>query len=344
MKRTIALTWWSTWGHTFPLLSLYNHLNEDKQYRFIWFWEEWNLEEEIAYKNNIPFHSISAWKIRRYFDIRNFYEPLKNLTWIFQGIYYILKNKVNIIFSKWWYVSLPLCFAAVILRRNIYLHESDTVIWLSNKIISVFATKIFYTFPNNKIDWKKHIIVWQILNPELIENIHNINVSENTRLNVLVIWWTQGSKNIYMNLIKALPDLRDIKFHVILWEKNLQFENDFKDFSNVTTYDFLTQKEMWEKLKTIDIAITRWWSTSLWELYYFWIHSIIVPLSLSAWNHQEENAKFFHKTFGSDVLDENRNLSLELFKLLNKYRHLRKAWLNLKWFYDGLKKIEKELK
>lgn len=343
MKKIIALTgWWTGW-HIFPLLSLYNHLNEEWNYKFIWVWTEMSLEEEIAEKNNIPFFEISAWKIRRYFDYRNFYEPLKNLTGIFQWIFYIQRHKIDIVFSKWWYVSLPLCIAAKLLLKKVYIHESDTVWWLANKIIWFFADKVFYTFPNKKVDWKKHIVVWQILNPDLIENVHNINISENTRLNVLVIWWSQWSKNIFMNLLKALPDLRDIRFHVILWDKNLQFENDFKAYTNVTTYRFLDQKQIWEKMKLCDIALTRAWSTTLWELYYFGIHSIIIPLSNSAANHQVENASYFNKNYWSDILDENKNLSLEIFKLLNKYSHLRKAWLNLEWFYDALKKIEKEI-
>ena len=42
-----------------------------------------SLEEEIARTMRINFLDIPAWKIRRYFDLKNFYEPLKNLTWIF---------------------------------------------------------------------------------------------------------------------------------------------------------------------------------------------------------------------------------------------------------------------
>ncbi|PID87524.1 hypothetical protein CSB07_00970 [Candidatus Gracilibacteria bacterium] len=343
MKKTIALTGGSTGGHIFPLLSIYNHLNEEGKYNLIWIGNEMSLEEEIAEKNNIPFYGISAGKIRRYFDLRNFYEPLKNLTGIFQGIYYIFKHNIKIVFSKGGYVSLPLCIAAKLLGKKVYIHESDTVGGVANKIIGFFANKVFYTFPNKKIDGKKHIVVGQILNPELIENIHNINITENIKLNVLVIGGSQGSKNIFMNLLKALPDLGDIKFHIILGNKNLQFENDFKAYSNVHTYRFLSQKQMGEKMKITDIALTRGGSTTLWELYYFGIHSIIIPLSNSAGNHQKENAKFFNKNFGSDILDENNNLSLEIFKLLNKYKHLRKAGLNLEGFYDALKKIEKEI-
>lgn len=117
-KQNIAITWGSTWWHVFPLLSVYNYLKDKEQYKFIWIWEENSLEEEIAIKNNIDFYDIPAWKIRRYFDLRNFYEPLKNLTWIFFWIYYILKYNIDIVFSKGWYVSMPLCIAAFILRKK----------------------------------------------------------------------------------------------------------------------------------------------------------------------------------------------------------------------------------
>ncbi len=343
-KKIIALTWWSTWGHVFPLLSLYNYLREKKDYKFIWVWEEWNLEEEIANKNSIPFYHIPAWKIRRYIDIRNFYEPSKDLTWIAFWIYYILKYKIDIVFSKWGYVSLPLCIAARLLWKKVYIHESDTVTWITNKIISLIANKVFFTFPNKKVDNKKFFISWQILNPELIDYLTTLKVKENKELTVMVTAWSQWSKKIFENLLKILPDLQNIKFHIILWEKNMDFRKDFKKFNNTIVHDFITQKRLWKILKDIDIAIARWWATTLWELYYFWIHTIIIPLKNSAWNHQQKNAEFFNKNFWSNILDEDTKLSLELFKLLRKFKNLRKSGLNLEWFFDWLKKIKKEIK
>ena len=179
-KKTIALAWGSTWWHIFPLLSVYNYFNEDKEFNFIWAWEEDSLEEEIANKNNIQFLDIPAWKIRRYFDYKNFYEPLKNLTGIFFSIFYILKYKIDIIFSKWWYVSIPMCIAGFLLWKKIYIHESDTKAGIANKIIWFIATKVFYTFPNEKINDKKYLVSGQILNPEQLDNIKNLTVWINT--------------------------------------------------------------------------------------------------------------------------------------------------------------------
>lgn len=347
-KKNIALTWGSTWGHIFPLLSLYNYFSTEEKYNFYWFWEADALEEVVAEENHIEFYDIPCGKIRRYFDWRNFYEPLKNLSWVFFGIYYILSKNIDIVFSKWGYVSLPLCIAAFILRKPIYIHESDCVWGIANKVISKIATKTFYSFENSKTkaDWekmsdeRKHIFSWQILNPDLLEYITSLEIKENEKLEVLVIAGSQWSTRLFESVLQSLPDMWDINFTVILGEKNIHFKNDFQRFFNVTVHDFVDQKTLGKIYKKSDIAITRAWATTLWELYNFWVHAIIAPLSESAGNHQEKNAQYFEEKYGSNVLDENNNLSLEIFRLLQKYKTLRKSGVNLNDFFKSLKTIE----
>jgi UDP-N-acetylglucosamine--N-acetylmuramyl-(pentapeptide) pyrophosphoryl-undecaprenol N-acetylglucosamine transferase len=346
-RKTIALTGWATWGHVFPLLSIYNYFKEEDKYNFVWIWEENSLEDEVATKHEIPFYDIPAGKVRRYFDIKNFYEPLKNLTGIFFGIYYIWKYNIDIVFSKGWYVSLPLCIAAFILRKDIYIHESDVVWGIANRLISKIATKVFYSFDNKKTlkqsdMWEnaKHISVGQILNPELLDYITNLDVKENEKLEVLVIAGSQWSTTIFENLIKILPDLWDINLTVILWEKNLYFKEQFQKHFQVIVYDFVDQKTLWKIYKKTDIAITRAGATTLWELNNFGIHSIIIPLKNSAANHQQSNAEYFNENFGSNILDEEHNLSLEMFRLLQQFKALRKSGLNLNDFFKPLKKID----
>jgi len=205
--KKIIFTGWGTWGHTTPLVSLHNYLSENGEYNYMWLWERNSLEEEVAKTYNIEFHDISAGKIRRYFDIRNFYEPLKNLTGLFESLYHILKHKWDIVFSKWGFVSVPACIAAFILRKKIYIHESDSVMGLANKITSKLATKVFYSFPTEKLG--KHIHSGPIMNPEMLDSIQSVSKEENEKCNVLVIAGSQGSQRIFENLLKILPDCRD---------------------------------------------------------------------------------------------------------------------------------------
>ncbi|MDD2907672.1 MAG: UDP-N-acetylglucosamine--N-acetylmuramyl-(pentapeptide) pyrophosphoryl-undecaprenol N-acetylglucosamine transferase [Candidatus Gracilibacteria bacterium] len=344
-KKVIALTGGSTGGHIFPLLSIYNYLKEEKKYDFIWVGEEEGLEEEIARKNKIPFIDIPAGKIRRYYDVRNFYEPLKNLTGIVFGIYYILKNKIDIVFSKGGYVALPLCISAFILRKKIYIHESDTVSGIANRIIGKIATKVFYTFPNDKTESynEKYVLTGQILNPELIDNIDNLEIADNERLSVMIMAGSQGSTTIFEAMLNVLNHIDDIDFQVILGEKNMHFREDFKKNSNIMVHDFVTQKRLGKLLKQVDIAITRAGATSLWELNMFGIHSIIIPLEGSAGDHQNKNALYFKEKFGSDVIYENEDLEVEIYKKLQAYKTLRKSGLNLNGFFKPLQIIEKEI-
>jgi UDP-N-acetylglucosamine:LPS N-acetylglucosamine transferase len=108
-------------------------------------------------------------------------------------------------------------------------------------------------------------------------------------------------------------------------------------------HDFVTQKRLGKILKQTDIAITRWWATSLWELNMFWVHSIIIPLEWSAWDHQKKNAMYFNEKFWSDIIEESDDLEVEIYKKLQKYKNLRKASLNLNWFFKPLQIIEKEI-
>ena len=343
-KKTIALTWGSTGGHVFPLVSLYNYLEDTGDYDFLWFWEEDNLEEKIAQEAWIEFHDISAGKLRRYLDFRNLYEPLKNLTWIVESLYFIKKYNVDLVFSKGWYVSLPMAIWAKIMWKKLFVHESDTVSGISNRIVSKLADKVFYSFDNDTIDNSKHILSGQILNPELLDGLSNISVWENSRQKVLVTWGSQGSTAIFESLLEILPELDFIDFTIILWDKNTHFKEAFDKFTYVKVLDFVSQSDFGKILKVSDIAITRAWATSLWEQNAFGIHSIIIPLMASAWNHQEKNAIYFNDKFESDILYQNEQLSNSLKTKLTKYKNLRKAWLNLDNFFWSLKIIKANMK
>ena len=345
MKHThkVMFAWWETWGHVMPLVSLATYLREEGEYEFIWLWQRNSLEEEMAEVHNIQFKSISAWKIRRYFDIRNFYEPLKNLTGIIESIIHILRFKPDYIFSKGWFVALPVCIAGWILRKPIYIHESDSIMGSSNKLSSCFAQKIFYTFPWKYIDNIKHIHCWPIMHPEMIDHVTSMEMEENDRLKILVIAGIQWSTKIFQALLDILKDCKDVDFHIILWNKNLHFRQKFLPFPNVELYDFLKPAKLWNLMQTCDIAITRG-SSTLWELMYFGIHCIVIPFKATWWDHQSSNAQYFHTKYGFDVLDEEKELSLKIFRKIQKYKDTRKSNLNLEGFFDGLHAIEKELK
>gem|GEM_PF-575520 len=103
-------------------------------------------------------------------------------------------------------------------RKKIYIHESDVKNGLANRLIAKIATKVFYTFENPLTieNHPKHILSGQILNPELIDYLKNLDVAQNEKLTVMVMAGSQGSTRIFENLLKVLPHVPDMVFHIVL--------------------------------------------------------------------------------------------------------------------------------
>jgi len=317
MKK-IALAWGWTWWHITPLVSLYKYLwNEN--YVFFWIWENNSLEQKIAWENEIKFYGIRAGKLRRYFSLQTIIEPFKIISGIFQAIKILSEEKPDLIFSKWWFVSLPIAIAAYFLWIKLFLHESDSVPWLANKYVGKFASKIYLWFDVAKkyFDLRKTEVTWQILNPELFTDL--VEKPENLhRTQLLIIWWSQWSKRIFEYILWNIDKLNNYEITIVLWSLNSNMKEQFKSYSNITTYDFIDQNVLKNIYQKTDIAITRAWATSLAELELFGVKMIIIPLKESANNHQYYNAISYEKKWNimieewefdkiTPVLQENEN-------------------------------------
>ena len=327
--KKILLLWWWTGGHIMPLLAIYNSLKNDSNLEFFWVGERHSLEENIAGKNGIKFFSIKSGKLRRYFSFRTFVEPVNILIWIIQSIILLHKLKPDLIFSKWWYVSLPMAIAGKLFWIKLFLHESDSIPWLANRIVARFASKIFLGFESAKVYFKNREVevIGQILNPELFNNIEKSDVkSKNT--NLLVIAWSQWSTRIFEFLLRNIEKLKDFKINVILGSQNTVFREKFEKYSFVNVYDFVDQNILKNLYYTSDIAITRAGATTLAEIEAFNIGMIIIPLTESANNHQYYNALEYEKKWNV-LINENELNNYWIDKVL-KFDWYKKQLLDFK--------------
>lgn len=323
-----------TWWHIFPIASLIDFIKTDpkcnpktdKIYRF---GEKDGLEEKVSDDlikkyDNIKFVSIISGKIRRKPDLKEFIkntvDVFKFIWGVVQSIYYIKKYHIDVLFSKWGYISLPVSFACKLTHTRLIVHESDTNAGISTKLASKFAEKIYLGF-EGAIKWWE--FVGQILSDDLIKDINEKytnkeNIKDN-KTTVLINCGSLGSKTIHQTILDILWTHLATNFDrkVIVGLINKNFEEKYMWFENVEVIWFADQKKMWNLYQLSDISICRAGSTTLVEQKLFGIKQIILPIPRT--HDQFKNADYFKLKYNDVVIDQNnKNYKEKIIDTLSK--------------------------
>ncbi len=348
----IAMAWWGTGGHVFPIKSLLEYVFHNQKYasqikHIYWFWSKKSLEYTVfdwlkkTYNTNkkwyeIDFISIYSGKYRRETFLKAKIKNIRDLilfsVWVIQSLFCLLYYKIDVVFCKWWYIALPVVIAWWILRKKIIIHESDTHSGLVNKIAAKFAHKIFTWFDNVLTNSDT---IWQILSEEIVidQSEAKMFIKQYPELDlqkpcILVVWWSQWSQRLYQSIIKALESdktlQQDVNFLVVLGLLNKDLRPQFERFSNVICFDFVSQKEMGMLCYYCDIAITRAWTTSLAEQKLYDMKLFIVPIART--HDQYNNAHRYQENYQDILIDQkDENFLNKLIIEIKKYKNYKKV-------------------
>ncbi len=148
MKK-ILLTGGGTAGHVTPNLALIPGL-KSAGFDIHYVGTRTGMERGLVEKSGLPYHVISAGKLRRYFDLKNFTDLFRIIIGFFQSIILILKLRPSVIFSKGGFVSCPVVWASWLCRVPTVIHESDLTPGLANRLSMPFVKKICFSFPETE--------------------------------------------------------------------------------------------------------------------------------------------------------------------------------------------------
>ena len=145
MKK-IILTGGGTAGHVTPNLALLPSLRKE-EFEIHYIGSYNGIERRLIEDAGIPYDGISSGKLRRYFDIKNFSDPLRVLKGYGQAKRLMKQYHPDIVFSKGGFVSVPVVLAAKHYKIPVIIHESDMTPGLANKICIPAAKKVCCNFP-----------------------------------------------------------------------------------------------------------------------------------------------------------------------------------------------------
>jgi UDP-N-acetylglucosamine--N-acetylmuramyl-(pentapeptide) pyrophosphoryl-undecaprenol N-acetylglucosamine transferase len=333
-NKKIIMTGGGSAGHVTPNLALIPKLKE-LGYDIEYIGTVDGIERKIIEKNNIRYHVIASGKLRRYFDVKNFSDPLKVIKGIYQAYDTIKKQKPNIVFSKGGFVSVPVVIGAFLNRIPVIAHESDITPGLANKLSVPYCTKVCVTFPEalNKLNKNKAILTGTPIRKELFEGskIKGLKFCDFTEEKpvLFVMGGSLGAKTINEVVRRNLEELLK-KYNIIHIcgsgnvDEKLKFKKGYKQFEYVND-------ELPHLMAAAEIVVSRAGANSIFEFLALRKPNLLIPLSAkSSRGDQILNAASFEKSGYSLVLQEEK-LSDNTFqeKLAELHRNKEKYIKNM---------------
>lgn len=270
-------------------------------------------------------------------NFRVFYEFLVSF---FVSFRLILSFNPDRIILTGGYVSGPVGVASIVLRKKIILLEQNSVMGITNRILSLFASKVILTFPLK--DRKKYPKNFErIGNPirygsedmvikEYAKNKYGFSGDEKV---IGIILGSQGAKRVNEMLLECIQELSG-KYGII-WATGQSYYQDIfekcKNISNVKVFPFIEDVNTF--MCAVDVVISRAGASTLSEIAFFGVPSILIPFPYASKNHQYYNALFF-ETHGAGIIIEESEISSD--KLISVLDFVFK---NIDTFRSNVKKL-----
>jgi len=209
--------------------------------------------------------------------------------------------------------------AAALLRIPFLIHESDSILGLSNKILLRFAKKIYLGFPVEEyqnLPIGKCVFTGNPVREEISSIVENKQkFYKKYGLNpkkpiVFVFGGSQGSSAINKHINEILDKL--VAKYVLIHQTGVKeanyfkqgyFELDEKDRKDYLIYSHIGE-EMGEMMANADLVVSRAGANSIAEIIALKKIAIIIPLPSAAADHQSMNAQFLKEIGVASILDE----------------------------------------
>lgn len=315
MKK-IALTGGGTAGHITPNIALIPELKKRK-FDIIYIGSKNGMEKDIIEKRNIPFFGITADKLRRYLDVKNFLMPANVIKGIGEAYKILKDNKIDVVFSKGGYVSVPVVVAASRLKISVISHEADFTPGLANKIATPLSKKVCCNFEETvKQLGKKGVFTGCPIRQELLSGNKKKGLEfldfKNDKPILFVTGGSLGSK--YINdLIRNNLDRILNSFNVVHSCGRGKLDESI-NVNGYKQFELLTDK-LPDVFASSDFVVSRAGANVIFELLALKKPNLLIPLSTKASRgDQILNANsFMKKNYSVVLLEEDQDENPELF-------------------------------
>ncbi len=323
-KPLIVLTAGGTGGHVYPAEALAEELLK-RGYRLALITDSRGKNNYKGKLAEIPNYAVCAGAIMgksRWFKIKSLF---KTAIGVLQASLFMIKNRPACVVGFGGYASFPAAMAAILLGRDLVLHEQNSVMSRTNRFLAKYAELIALSFSNTKYAPKnKNLVLTGMPVRKIIADLSNGKYPQRTaaqKFQLMVLGGSQGAKvfgDVLPEAIGKLPETIQKKMRIYQQCRDCDIAKLEEAYSSVKAevvvkHFFGNMAELYEGTHLI---VSRAGASSVTEIAVAGVPSILVPLPVAADDHQTHNAEELNKAKATVVIKQKDFTPERLAELL----------------------------
>ena len=295
-QKRILIMAGGTGGHVFPALAVARFLDK-KGWNIQWLGTADRMEARLVPQYGFDINFIDIKGVRGNGIMRKVAAPFKIIRSILQARTVIKAFKPDVVLGMGGFASGPGGIAAKLSGVPLILHEQNAIPGVTNKLLSLIASKVLCAFENtfdsNKVKVK---VVGNPIRQELISLGNQPSKNKNDALKVLVVGGSLGAK-IFNDLMPEV--VADLSKHqaITVWhqvgqgnEKSVRSRyQELGQDGGVKVAEFIDDME--GAYEWADVVVCRSGALTVSELAAVGLPSLLVPYPFAVDDHQTLNAK-----------------------------------------------------
>jgi len=311
-----------TGGHVYPALAVAEALRL-KQIPVVWLGTRRGLEARVVPENGFAIEWLSVSGLRGKSRLQTFVlGPAKLVLALLQASWYLLKHRPRAVLGMGGFVSGPGGLMSFVFARRLFLHEQNSILGLTNRLLKPLARRLYLGFPLNlsgPVEWIGNPVreaFYQQLPPSqrLAERVGK-------RARVLILGGSLGARSLNQQVPAALammpeserPQIRHQCGPKHLAEAQKAYQQAAVDADVVAFIDDMAEAYAWA-----DLVVCRSGALTLAEICAVGVASILVPYPYAVDDHQWHNAEYLQQAGAARLLRDSELSAERLMTLLDE--------------------------
>ena len=321
LQKPILVMAGGTGGHVFPALAVAECLRQRGE-SIVWLGTRTGIEARVVPAADFAIEWLSVQGLRGKGVITLILAPFRLLRACWQALRLLRRLRPKAVLGMGGFVSGPGGLMAWLLNIPLFLHEQNSIVGLTNRILSRFAVRNYTAFPDAASSLPRSECIGNPVRASLA-SIEPPDTRLQSRieapLQLLVIGGSLGAAALNSIVPQATACLDHDQRPVIkhqCGDKHLQVcQQNYRqagvDAEVVSFIDDMQQAYAWA-----DLVVCRAGALTIAELTAVGLASLLIPFPYAVDNHQYHNARFLEQSNAAQILNEAElsaeNLALKL--------------------------------